>query len=74
MSLAGNLQDMITAVFHREFGSAPTQLFSAPGRVNLIGDRECEFVCLRLDRSNFRVYRSQNSRNFSIQEVIYRVH
>ncbi len=38
MSLAGNLQDMITAVFHREFGSAPTQLFSAPGRVNLIGE------------------------------------
>ncbi len=38
MSLAGDLQDLITAVFHREFGRAPTQLFSAPGRVNLIGE------------------------------------
>lgn len=38
MSLAGDLQDLITAVFHREFGRTPTQLFSAPGRVNLIGE------------------------------------
>ena len=38
MSLAGDLQDLITAVFQREFGRAPTQLFSAPGRVNLIGE------------------------------------
>lgn len=38
MSLAGNLQQMITATFQREFGQAPTQLFSAPGRVNLIGE------------------------------------
>jgi len=38
MSLAGDLQQMITATFQREFGQAPTQLFSAPGRVNLIGE------------------------------------
>ena len=34
MSLAAH----ITAIFQREFGSAPTQQFSAPGRVNLIGE------------------------------------
>jgi len=28
----------ITEVFKRKFGGAPTQLFSAPGRVNLIGE------------------------------------
>lgn len=38
MSLAGVLQDKITEIFSREFGSVPTQLFSAPGRVNLIGE------------------------------------
>ena len=38
MSLAGVLQDKITEIFSREFGGAPTQLFSAPGRVNLIGE------------------------------------
>lgn len=38
MSLAGNLQQQLTAIFSREFGRAPTQLFSAPGRVNLIGE------------------------------------
>ncbi len=34
MSLAAQ----ITAIFQREFGCAPTQQFSAPGRVNLIGE------------------------------------
>lgn len=34
MSLAAH----ITAIFQREFGSAPTQQFTAPGRVNLIGE------------------------------------
>lgn len=38
MSLAGVLQELVTAIFSREFGGAPTQLFSAPGRVNLIGE------------------------------------
>lgn len=38
MSLSGVLQDMVKTTFQREFGADATQLFSAPGRVNLIGE------------------------------------
>jgi galactokinase len=38
MSLAGVLQELIKTTFQREFGTEATQLFSAPGRVNLIGE------------------------------------
>jgi galactokinase len=38
MSLSGVLQNMVKTTFQREFGADATQLFSAPGRVNLIGE------------------------------------
>ena len=38
MSLSGALQNMVKTTFQREFGADATQLFSAPGRVNLIGE------------------------------------
>lgn len=38
MSLAGVLQELVKTTFQREFGADATQLFSAPGRVNLIGE------------------------------------
>lgn len=33
-----NLSDRAAATFHKHFGRAPTMLFRAPGRVNLIGE------------------------------------
>lgn len=38
MSLAGVLQELVKTTFQREFAGDATQLFSAPGRVNLIGE------------------------------------
>lgn len=70
-----NLQQQVTATFEQRFGSSPTIIIRAPGRVNLIGehtDYNDGFVLpMAIDRAAWVALRPRNDREVRVYSIDY---